>query len=79
MNDDDLSRLIPVRMSILLGRTAMRRPTRMPDTIVPIKRIQPNALFQISQLALGAPKFEMIMIINDSDPCRVVAAIFELS
>ncbi len=78
VNDDYLARLIAVRMGILLGRTSVRRPTRMANAIVAIERIQPNSFLEIPQLALSPPQAQIMLVINDSDPRRIVSAILQL-
>ena len=55
VNDDDLARLVAVRMRVFLGRTPVRRPTRVPDAVVAVERIQPDGFFEIPQLPLGTP------------------------
>jgi hypothetical protein len=79
MDDDDLSGLVAVRMGIFLGRTSVRRPSGVPDTVISVKRAEPDAFFQIPQLALGTPKLEVIVIVNNGDSRRIVTAVFELS
>ena len=47
----------------------------MPDSIITIKRIQTNAFFQVSQLAFGPSKLEMLIAVNDGDASGIVPAI----
>ena len=78
MDNDDLARLITVRMCVLLGRSAVRRPSRVADAVCPIERAQPYRLFKIAELSLGPPQFQMPALINDRNARRVVSAILEL-
>ena len=69
--------LIAVRVGIFLGRTPVRRPPRVPDAVIAVERIEPDRFFEISQLALGTPQAEMMVVINDRDARRVIAAVLE--
>ena len=79
MNDDDLARLVAVRMGILLGRPPVRRPTRVPDAVIPVERMQPNAFFKIPQLAFGPPKSKDDDRHRRPRSRRIIPAILELS
>ena len=45
VNDNDSSRLVAVRMSVLLGRTAVRRPACVADAVIPFERILLDRFF----------------------------------
>ena len=61
VDDDDLAGLIAVRMSVFLGRSPVRRPTRVTDAVVSVERMQTNAFLEIPQLPFGAAQFEMVI------------------
>src|SRR5688500_17344590 len=78
MDDHDLARLISVRMDVLLGRPTVRGPARMADAVGTVKRIQPDAFLEVAKLPFRPAKFEMVLIIRDGYPGRIVTAILEL-
>jgi hypothetical protein len=49
------------------------------DPVVSVEWIQANALFEIAKFTFSTPQFEMMRIVDDGDPCRIVPAILELS
>ena len=55
MNHDISAFAAGMRVSVFFGRTAVRRPARMPQADRAIERLARELLFQISELALGAP------------------------
>jgi hypothetical protein len=77
VNYDDLPGLISMRVSIFLGGTPVRRPARVADAVIAVERVQPNTLFKIAKLPLRPSQFKVLMIIDDGDPSRVVASIFQ--
>src|SRR6185295_11675178 len=51
VDDDDLARAVAVRMRVLLGRPAMRRPPRVADSVVADERLAADDGLEIRQLA----------------------------
>jgi hypothetical protein len=78
MDNDNLARLIAMRVRIFFGRSSVRRPTRVTDAVISIERMQTNAFLEISQLPFRTTQLEMLMIIDDGDSRRIVPAILEL-
>ena len=76
VDDDDLAGAVAVRVGVLLGRTAVRRPARVADAVVARERIQRDDVFEVRQLA-GAPAQLDRAVVHDRDAGRVVAAILE--
>jgi hypothetical protein len=68
-----------MRVGILFSRTPVGRPPSVTDPIIPIERLQSNALFEIAQLSFRTTQLEMLMIVNDRNARRIVSAILELS
>src|SRR4051794_14299925 len=68
-----------MRMRVLLGRASMRRPTRVPDPVVALKRIFADRFFKVPQLPFSAAQLHMMIAINHRNPSRVITAIFELT
>ena len=75
VNDGDRAGF--VRMRIFLGRAAVRRPSRVPDSDMALQRRVGQQVAQIFELALGAANFELAAIDDSRDAGRVVAAILE--
>ena len=75
VNDDDLAGAVAVRMRVLLGRTAVRRPARVPHTVEPIDRLHANGLFQVRELPCRAAQRDAFRA-DDRHAGGVVAAIF---
>ena len=78
MNDDHLARLVAVRVSVLLGRAPVRRPTRVSDAVISVERVQANAFLKVAELPFRTPKFKMLSPVDHRDARRIVTAIFEL-
>ncbi len=66
-----------VRMRIFFGRTAVRGPSRVPDSYVTLQGRVRQQHPQVLELALGAPNFELAAIDDSGDAGRVVAAILK--
>jgi hypothetical protein len=79
VNDDDLSRLVAVRVGVLFGWPTVRRPTGMADAVRAVERMQTNAFFQIAQLPFRTPQLKMMLFVRDRDAGRIVTAILEFS
>ena len=65
---DDSDRASFVRVRILLGRTAVSGPSRVPDTYVAVQRRVGQQHPQVLELALGAANFELAAIEYGCDP-----------
>jgi hypothetical protein len=78
VDDDDAASAVAVRVRVLLGGAAVRGPARVADAVGPVERLEPDGLFEVAQLALGAADVEASALVNDRYPGRVVAAVFEL-
>lgn len=50
-----------VRMRVFLGRAAVRRPSRVPDSDAALKGRVGQQVAQVLELALGAPNFELVV------------------
>ena len=78
MNNDHAAGAVAMRMRVFFGGTAVRGPARMADAIGAVERTQPNRFFEVAQLAFSAADLEFVILVDDGDARRVVAAIFEL-
>ena len=76
VDDDDLAGAVAVRVRVLFGRPAVRRPARVADAVVAGDRIGADDLLEIRQLAGAAPQVDRA-VADDRHARRVVAAIFE--
>src|SRR5262249_2432281 len=72
-----MSGAVAVRVGVFFGRTAVRGPARVSDAIGTVERLEPDGLFEVAQLALGAPDLQAFAVAGDSDAGGVVSAIFE--
>ena len=76
VDDDDAAGAVAVRMRVLLGRPAVRRPARVADAVIPFERIV--AITSSSRASLPALRRSSIApVADDGDARRVVAAILE--
>src|SRR5271154_3103751 len=66
-----------VRMRILFGRAAVRRPSRVPDSDVALQRRVGQQVAKIFEFALGAANLELATVDDGRDSGRVVATILE--
>ena len=76
VDDDDLAGAVAVRMGVLLGRPAVRRPPRVADAVVARDRVQRDDVLEPRELAGAAPQLDGA-VVHDRDARRVVAAVFE--
>ena len=67
-----------MRMRVLFGRAAVRRPARVANSIGAVKRILLQSRLKIAQLSFGAANLQFIIAVNDGDARRVIATVFEL-
>src|SRR5262249_21688815 len=65
-----------VRMRIVLGRTAMRRPAGVADADGAAERLAVEAMLQVLKLAFG-PAALQAAALQGGDPGRVIPAVFE--
>ena len=65
-----------VRVGVVDGRRAMRRPARVGDAGGAGQRIGRELAREIVELALGPPPLELA-IVDGANPGRIIAAIFE--
>ena len=66
-----------VRMRILFGRAAVRRPSRVPDSDVALQGRVGQQVAKIFELAFGAANFQLAAVDDGRDSGRVVAAILQ--
>ena len=76
VDDDDLAGAVAVRMGVLLGRPAVRRPARVADAVVAGDRIERDDVLEVRQLAGAAAQVDRA-VAHHRHARRVVAAIFE--
>src|SRR5271166_17884 len=77
VDDHDLSGAVTVRMRVFFGGTSVRGPARVADSVGAVERLQADDLFQVAQLALGAPHLQAISIAGNGNAGGVISAIFE--
>ena len=78
VDDDDAAGAVAVGMGVLFGWAAVRGPARVADAEGAVERMVAQDVFEISQLAGGAPKLERVAAgLTHGDACRVVTAVFE--
>src|SRR6185437_3393215 len=81
VDDDDFALAVAMGMGVLLGGPAMGGPARVADAVAAFERLLADALFQVAQLALGAPHFEAqgggAAVLHNGNAGRVVAAVLE--
>ncbi len=78
VNDDDAAGAVAMGVRVLLGRTAMRRPPGVSESVHAVERLQTQRFFEVAEFTLGSPDVHRAAFVDDSDPGRVVAAILEL-
>src|SRR6185437_16628116 len=77
VHDHNLAGAIAVRVGVFFGRAPMRGPTRVPDAIQAVERIESDGFLQITQFSWRAPNLEFPVVAHNGDSRRIVAAIFE--
>ena len=78
VHDYDLAGAIAMGVRIFFRRTAMSCPTRVPDTVSPVERLQADYFLQIAQLAFRSPDLQPRPVPRHRDPRRIVSPIFQL-
>src|SRR5215471_18197254 len=75
----DLAGAIAMRMGIFFGRTSVRGPARVADSIGAIQWLQADGFFQVAQLAFSPPHLQGLAaaIAGYGYAGRVVAAILQ--
>ena len=73
---DDGDLLGRVRMRVVLGRAAMRRPARVADANMALERMGGELFLEIAQLAAGAHARELAAL-ERRNPGGIIAAIFK--
>ena len=75
-DDDELPRAVAVRVCVLLGGPAVRRPSRVPDAVVAGDRVERDGVLEARELA-GAPPQLDLPVVHHGHSRRVVAPVFE--
>ena len=76
VHDDDLPGAVAVRVGVLLGRPAVRRPARVADAVVAVERVRGQHFLEPRELPRAAPQLDRA-VADDGHARRVVAAILE--
>ena len=76
VDDDDAAGAVAVRVRVLLGRPAVRRPARVADAVLARRAARGDDVLEPRQLAGAAPQLDRA-VAHDRDARRVVAAILE--
>ena len=74
MHDRDL--VGGMRMRVVFGRLAMRRPAGVADADVAVQRLAVEPVFEVLQFAFGAPARQRA-VLERRDAGGIIAAIFE--
>src|SRR4051812_36075162 len=77
VDDDDVALAVAVRVGVFLGGAAVGGPTGMADPIFAVDRVELNGLFEVAELALGAPDGELVVVAIDRQARGIISAIFE--
>src|SRR5258706_2865141 len=78
MHHDNLPSAVAMWMRVFFGRSAMRRPACVPDSVGAFDGRFLQHFFQIAQFSWSAADFQLA-IVDYGDARRVIAAIFELA
>ena len=76
VHDDDAAGAVAMRVGVLLGRAAVRRPARVADAVVPVQRVVGDDLFELRELPGASPQLDRA-VADHGHAGRVVAAILE--
>src|SRR5579871_3942218 len=66
-----------MRMGVFLGRTAVRRPARVAQSIHAVNRIVDDRVLELAKLAGRASQFQVALIVHHGDSRGVIAAILQ--
>src|ERR1019366_1987184 len=75
----DSAAAVAMRMGILFGGAAMRRPARVSDAVGAVERLEADHFFQLAYRALGPPDLQAFAVSRHRDSRGVVASILQLS
>ena len=64
-------------MRVLFSGPSVRGPAGVADAVGAVQRVQPDGLFQVAKLTLGAAHIEPAIVGIDRQPGRIVAAILQ--
>ena len=67
VHHDDVAVAIAMRMRVLFGGAAVRRPARVADAVGAVHRIQAQHVFQIAQLARRAAHAQAVALLEHGD------------
>ena len=76
VHEDEAPALVEVGMRILVGYAAVRRPARMADSEMAMRRTVRNDLCQIGDASDGLPHFDASAI-DGGNARRIIAAVFQ--
>ena len=62
VDDDDAARAVAMRMRVLFGRPAVRRPARVAEAVLAVHRIRGEDLLEIRELAGAAPDVDLPVV-----------------
>src|SRR5208337_780158 len=77
VDDDDASGAVAVGVSIFFGGTATRCKEGVADAIGSVEWPQPDGLFEVAQLALGAANLQAFSVTADGNAGGIVAAVLQ--
>ena len=75
VNENKFSVATRVRMGVVFGNAAVRRPTGVPDTDMPAQRNFRRALCQLRNPPDGTHRLKRMRLIPDRQSRRIVAAV----
>ncbi len=77
VHDDEGSGAVSVRVGVLLGGAAVRRPAGVADAVGAVDGIFGENLGEVAELARSTTDLERVAATSDGDARRVIAAVFE--
>jgi hypothetical protein len=78
VDDDDPPGAIAMGVGVFFRGTAVRGPARVRDAVAAVDRLVDEDLLEVAQLAGRPADVKLAAAVDHRDPCRVVAAVFEL-
>src|SRR5262245_20903095 len=79
MDHHHSSGAITMGVGILLSWSTVCGPTGVSDAVGAIEWTETDCFFKVAQFSSGVTYFQVVILINNRDPGRVVAAILELA
>ena len=76
VHDDDFSGAVTMRVGVFFSRASMRRPSGVADPILTVDWVRRDDLFETIEFSGAAPNLN-VAVFNESNPGRIVAAIFQ--